>query len=135
MTDTCIFCKIAAGEIPSATLYEDEEFRVFLDVAPASKGHMLVVPKTHYADIMEMPEELTAKAFVLAKTMAAKLEKELGCDGVNLVQNNHEAAGQTVFHFHIHVIPRYKKDKVGLGWNMGKLTDSDREELLAKLGE
>ena len=133
MKEDCIFCKIAAGEIPSATIYEDEDFRVYLDIAPASKGHMLIVPKEHYTDIMDMPEELTAKAFVLAKKMAQKAEAALGCDGVNLVQNNHEAAGQSVFHFHIHVIPRYKKDKVGLGWNMGKLTDSDKDELLEKL--
>ncbi|MDO4345049.1 MAG: HIT family protein [Eubacteriales bacterium] len=133
MTENCIFCKIAAGEIPSAVLYEDEEFRVILDVGPASKGHMLILPKAHYADIMEMPEELTAKAFVLAKKMARKAEEALGCDGINIVQNNHEAAGQTVFHFHIHLIPRYKKDKVGLGWRTGTLTDSDREELVRKL--
>ncbi|MDO5540498.1 MAG: HIT family protein [Eubacteriales bacterium] len=132
MTDNCIFCKIANGEIPSATLYEDDDFKVILDVSPAAKGHMLILPRQHYADIMAMPEELTAKAFVLAKKMAAKLEKVLECDGINLVQNNHEAAGQTVFHFHIHVIPRYAKDKLGIGWKPGKLSDADRDELVEK---
>lgn len=132
MTDTCIFCKIANGEIPSATLYEDDDFRVILDISPAAKGHMLVLPKEHYADIMAMPEELTAKAFILAKKMAAKLEQVLGCDGVNLIQNNHEAAGQTVFHFHIHIIPRYTKDRLGIGWKPGKLSDKDRDELVEK---
>ncbi len=131
--ENCIFCKIAAGEIPSATLYEDEEFRVILDVGPAAKGHMLVLPKEHYADILEMPEELTAKAFVVAKRMAQKMEQVLECDGINILQNNHEAAGQTVFHFHIHLIPRKKNDKIGLGWKPGTLSDADKAELLEKL--
>lgn len=130
--NNCIFCKIAAGEIPSATLFEDEEFRVILDVGPAAKGHMLVLPKKHYADILEMPEDLTARAFLTAKKMAEKMEQVLDCDGINVVQNNHEAAGQTVFHFHIHLIPRKKNDKIGLGWKPGTLSDADREELLEK---
>lgn len=130
--ENCIFCKIAAGEIPSATLYEDGEFRVILDVGPAAKGHMLVLPKEHYADILEMPEELTAKAFVVAKKMAKKMEQVLECDGINILQNNHEAAGQTVFHFHIHLIPRKKNDKIGLGWKPGTLSDADKAELLEK---
>lgn len=132
MKEDCIFCKIAAGEIPSAALYEDENFRVILDVGPAAKGHMLILPKEHYANIMEMPEELTAKAFVLAKKMAAKMEEVLECDGINVLQNNHEAAGQTVFHFHIHLIPRKKNDRMGIGWKAGSLSDKDKEELLAK---
>ena len=134
MTENCIFCKIASGEIPSATLYEDEDFRVILDVGPAAKGHMLVLPKQHFADIMDMPQELTGKAFILAKKMAEKMEAALGCDGINVLQNNHEAAGQTVFHFHIHLIPRYAKDALMIGWKPGKLTDSDREDLLEKFG-
>ncbi|EET59689.1 histidine triad domain protein [Marvinbryantia formatexigens DSM 14469] len=135
MTENCIFCKIAGGEIPSATLYEDEDFRVILDVGPAAKGHMLILPKKHFADICEIPEELAGKAFVLAKKMAEKMEKALHCDGINVLQNNHEAAGQTVFHFHIHLIPRWQKDKIGIGWKPGKLTDSDREELLRLFAE
>lgn len=132
MQENCIFCKIAAGVIPSATLYEDEEFRVILDVGPAAKGHMLVLPKEHYANICEMPQELVARAFTIAKMMAEKMEKVLGCDGINVLQNNHEAAGQTVFHFHIHLIPRTKGDKMGITWKPGTLTDADREELVEK---
>ncbi len=135
MTENCIFCKIAGGEIPSATLYEDEDFRVILDVGPAAKGHMLILPKKHFADICEIPEELAGKAFILAKKMAEKMEKALGCDGINVLQNNHEAAGQTVFHFHIHLIPRYQKDRVSIGWKPGKLTDSDKEEILRLFSE
>lgn len=131
--ENCIFCKIAGGEIPSATLYEDEDFRVFLDLGPASKGHALIVPKEHYANLYELPDEIASKAIILAKKMITKLTDILGCDGYNIVQNNGEAAGQTVLHFHIHLIPRYKDDEVGLGWKMGTLSDEDREEILNKI--
>ena len=128
----CIFCKIAAGEIPSATIYEDEDFRVILDLGPATKGHALILPKQHFADITQMPEELTAKAFVLAKTIVTFMKGALPSDGYNIVQNNGEAAGQTVFHFHIHLIPRYTNDHAGVGWKPGELSDAWKEEILEK---
>lgn len=131
--ENCIFCKIAAGEIPSATLYEDDDFRVILDLSPASKGHALILPKEHYRNLYDLDDELAAKALVLAKKMTLRLKEVLGCDGYNIVQNNEEAAGQTVFHFHMHMIPRYQGDKVGLGWKMGKLSDEDKEEILNQL--
>ena len=128
--ENCIFCKIANGGIPSATLYEDEDFRVILDLGPATRGHALILPKEHYANVIALPEEVTAKAFILAKKMAAKMMEVLHCDGVNVVQNNGEAAGQTVFHFHIHLIPRYERDGAGVTWAPGTLTDETREEIL-----
>uniref|UniRef100_I5ATR9 HIT family hydrolase, diadenosine tetraphosphate hydrolase n=1 Tax=Eubacterium cellulosolvens (strain ATCC 43171 / JCM 9499 / 6) TaxID=633697 RepID=I5ATR9_EUBC6 len=128
----CIFCKIAAGEIPSATIYEDEDFRVILDLGPATKGHALILPKQHFADITQMPEELTAKAFVLAKKIVTFMKGALPSDGYNIVQNNGEAAGQTVFHFHIHLIPRYTNDHAGVGWKPGELSDAWKEEILEK---
>ena len=131
--DNCIFCKLANGDIPTATLYEDDDFRVILDAAPAAKGHALILPKEHYANMYELPEDLAQKAIVLAKKMITKMTDVLGCDGYNIVQNNGEAAGQTVFHFHMHLIPRYKDDNAGFGWNMGELTDEDRDEILGKL--
>ena len=131
--ENCIFCKLANGEIPTATLYEDEDFRVILDANPASKGHALIIPKEHYANLYELDETLAGKAMILAKKMITKLTEVLGCDGYNLVQNNGECAGQTVFHFHLHMIPRYKDDGVGLGWKMNKLTDEDREDILSKV--
>lgn len=131
--ENCIFCKIANGEIPSATLYEDEDFRVILDLGPASKGHALILPKTHAANIYELSDELAAKAMVLAKKMAGKMTEALNCDGFNIVQNNGEVAGQTVFHFHMHLIPRYKGDGVGLTWTPGELTDEVRKEILSKI--
>ena len=131
--ENCIFCKIANGEIPSATLYEDDDFRVILDLGPASKGHALILPKTHAANIYEISDEMAAKAMVLAKKMASKLTEVLNCDGFNIVQNNGEAAGQTVFHFHMHLIPRYKNDGVGIQWKPGTLTDEVKAEILEKV--
>ena len=131
--ENCIFCKIANGEIPAATLYEDEDFRVILDLGPASKGHALILPKAHAANIYEISDEMAAKAMVLAKKMATKMTDALGCDGFNIVQNNGEQAGQTVFHFHMHLIPGYKGDKVGIAWEPGTLTDEMKNEILEKM--
>ena len=129
----CIFCKIANGEIPSATLYEDEDFRVILDLGPASKGHALILPKEHYKDLCELDDAVAAKVLPLAGKMGRAMKKALHFDGFNLVQNNGEAAGQTVMHFHMHMIPRYKNDNVGLGWHMGELSEADKNEILEKL--
>lgn len=125
--DDCIFCKIANGEIPSKTIYEDEMFRVILDLGPAAKGHALVLPKEHFANLYELPEEWCAKAFCLAKKMAETMKAKLGCDGFNIVQNNGELAGQTVFHFHIHLIPRYEGDNQKIGWVPGNPTQEELE--------
>lgn len=127
----CIFCKIAKGEIPSTTVYEDNDFRVITDINPANLGHCLVLPKTHADNIYELSQELTGKAFILAKKIAAAVQKATNCDGVNILQNNGETAGQTVFHFHIHIIPRLKGDDVKLGFGSFK-TDS---ESIAAMGE
>ena len=131
--DNCIFCKLANGEIPTATLYEDEDFRVILDASPAAKGHALILPKQHYANLYERDDSVASKVLVLAKKMITKMTDILGCDGYNIVQNNGEAAGQTVFHFHMHLIPRSKGDEVGLGWKMGELTEEDKEDILSKV--
>lgn len=109
--DDCIFCKLANGDIPTRKLYEDEKFVVFMDMSPAAKGHSLVVPKDHYANIYEMPADLAGEAMKVAQKMAVKMTEALHADGFNIVQNNGEVAGQTVFHFHMHLIPRYKEDK------------------------
>ena len=133
--ENCIFCKIANGEIPAATLYEDENFRVILDLGPASKGHALILPKSHAANIYELSDEMAAKAMILAKKMATAMTAALKCDGFNIVQNNGECAGQTVFHFHMHLIPRYEGDGVGLTWKPGELSDEVRDEILKKIKE
>ena len=125
----CIFCKIANGEIPSTTLYEDEDFRVILDLGPATRGHALLLPKEHYANLFELDDAVAAKALVAAKKVAAKMKAALGADGFNLVQNNGGAAGQTVFHFHMHLIPRYTNDKAGILWTPGETTQEDMAEV------
>lgn len=129
----CIFCKLANGEIPTATLYEDKDFRVILDANPASKGHALIIPKEHYRNLYDLDDELSSKVLVLAKKMVNTLKEVLGCTGYNIVQNNEKSAGQTVFHFHMHLIPRYENDQVGLGWHMYELTNEERDEILAKI--
>ena len=131
--EDCIFCRIANGEIPSATIYEDADFRVILDLGPASKGHALILPKEHFDNIYELDEDTAAKVFVLAKNMAGKMTEALGCDGFNIVQNNGTVAGQTVFHFHMHLIPRYEGDADFLHWEPGRLTDEVKEEILEKM--
>ena len=130
--DNCIFCKIANGDIPSATLYEDEDFRVILDLNPAAKGHALILPKQHAANLFELPEELAAKAMKVAQKVGTVLAEGLSCDGLNVLQNNGEPAGQTVFHFHMHLIPRWKGDvkKIHMTWEPGTLTAEDKEEIL-----
>ena len=125
--DSCIFCKIANGEIPSNTKYEDDKFRVILDNGPATKGHALVLPKEHYANLFEMPQDLLADAAVVAKKVATNIKEKLSCDGLNLVQNNGETAGQTVMHFHLHIIPRYENDGQHILWNP---TSPSAEELV-----
>ncbi len=133
--DNCIFCKIAAGEIPSTTIYEDQDFRVILDIEPASKGHALILPKEHYANLYELSDELAAKALLVAKKVITVMTDVLGCDGYNVLQNNGEAAGQTVFHFHMHLIPRYQDDNVNIKWNPGTISEELKEEILAKIKE
>ena len=135
--EDCIFCKIAGGDIPSSTVYEDEDFRAIMDISPANKGHVIILPKDHAANVFELSDDLCGKAFKIAKRIA-KAEKDLfNCDGVNILQNNGEAAGQTVFHFHVHVIPRYSKDTVSVTWKQGSYADGEAakiaEEIKARL--
>lgn len=129
----CIFCKIAAGEIPSKTVYEDEMFRVVMDLGAASEGHALIIPKNHYANLMELDEETAAGVLPLAGKISRAMMKSLKCDGLNLVQNNGEEAGQTVMHFHLHMIPRYKGGAEVIGWKPGNPTSEEMEETAAKI--
>lgn len=126
--EDCIFCKIANGIIPSPAIYEDEDFKVILDRGPASKGHALVLPKEHFDNVFSMDEEHAGKVFKVASKVARAINASFDCDGINILQNNGEAAGQSVFHFHMHVIPRYKDDKISLGWTPGEITDEQVSE-------
>lgn len=127
----CIFCKISGGEIPSTTLYEDDSFRVIFDLGPASKGHALILPKKHFDDVFSMDEETASKVFVVAAKVAKAMKEVLKCDGMNILQNNGTIAGQTVFHFHMHLIPRYEGDGINIGWTP-KTADA---EVLAQLSD
>ncbi|MCI5919324.1 MAG: HIT family protein [Roseburia sp.] len=133
--ENCIFCKIIAGEIPSNTIYEDDDFKVILDVSPASKGHALILPKNHVADIFTIDEDVAAKAMKLAKKLATHMKEVLHCDGFNILQNNGEVAGQTVFHFHMHLIPRYKNAKNDdmILWNHLEFTPEELAEIRDEL--
>lgn len=122
----CIFCKIANGEIPSSTIYEDEKYRVILDLGPATKGHCLILPKAHYRNLFDLDEAACGEVYTLAKKIACGAKKALNCDGLNIVQNNEEVAGQSVFHFHMHIIPRYYGDGQKILWTP---QESDPEAL------
>ena len=127
--DDCIFCKLANGIYPTNSIYEDENFNVILDAGPATKGHALILPKEHYANLFELPDETAAKVMVLAKKMATHMKEKLNCDGFNLVQNNGPCAGQTVFHFYYHLIPRYEDDGQNILWEPRTVKEEDQKEL------
>ena len=125
----CIFCKILKGEIPSFVIYEDELFKVILDRFPAAPGHSLIIPKAHYQDIFELGEAEAVALYPLAKKMASRIKEVCGVEGINIVQNNGEAAGQSVGHFHLHLIPRMSGDHITL--NKSSNMDTTIEELAA----
>jgi len=129
MDNNCIFCKIIGNEISSVSLYEDDDFKVIMDISPANKGHAIILPKKHIANIYEMDDETASKALVVAAKVARAMKEELNCDGINILQNNGEAAGQTVFHFHIHVIPRYLGDSVKIVWGRGSYGEGEVEQI------
>ena len=133
--DNCIFCKLANGDIPTNKIYEDDLFTVILDADPVSRGHALILPKNHYANIFELGDKEAAAIFPLAKKLAAHMKDVLGCDGFNVLQNNGETAGQSVFHFHMHLIPRYKDDNAIEFWKAGQADDAELKELVKKVQE
>lgn len=133
--DNCIFCRLAGGDIPTMSIYEDEDFNIIFDSNPATPGHALILPKSHAANVFELSDELVAKAYILAKKAAAALVEVFSADGINILQNNNEAAGQTVFHFHIHLIPRYNGGENIVNWTPGTQDTAKLEEASAKLKE
>ena len=131
--DNCIFCKIANGEIPSSTIYEDDDFRVILDLGPAAKGHALILPKEHFKDVCELDEKTAARVLPLGAKIGTAMKKSLGCAGFNLVQNNGESAGQTVFHFHMHIIPRYENGPSIVSWIPGTASPEELAQIAEKI--
>jgi histidine triad (HIT) family protein len=124
----CLFCKIVAGEIPSARVDEDERTVAFMDINPATRGHLLVVPREHAVDLLEVPDADLEACTRTAQRLARRVKERLGADGVNLLNSCGSAAWQTVFHFHVHVIPRYAGDPLRLPWVPGP---GDADEIAA----
>jgi histidine triad (HIT) family protein len=124
----CLFCKIVAGEIPSARVDEDERTVAFMDINPATRGHLLVVPREHAVDLLEVPDADLEACARTAQRLARRVKERLGADGVNLLNSCGPAAWQTVFHFHVHVIPRYAGDPLRLPWVPGP---GDADEIAA----
>jgi histidine triad (HIT) family protein len=131
--ENCIFCRIIVGEIPSATVYENENYKAIMDIEPAAKGHVILLVKKHYANLFELGDEAAPEMISTVRKVAKAIQEEFGCDGINLLQNNGEAAGQSVFHFHIHVIPRYKDDHMNIPWTHCKYEEGEAESIAARL--
>jgi histidine triad (HIT) family protein len=128
--EDCIFCMVLRGEIPSETIYEDEHTVAVMDINPWTRGHAVVFPRKHAKDLFEIEDEELQHVAVAVKRVAAKMRDTLGCDGLNLIQSNGSAAWQTIFHLHVHVIPRYDGDGVLRPWTPGKASPEE----LARMG-
>lgn len=115
----CLFCSIVAGDLPSVRVHEDDRTVVIMDIFPATRGHVLVIPRTHSADVHEVADEDLAACARVARDLAGRAVTGLGADGVTIMQSNGAAAWQTVFHYHVHVIPRYDGDPLVLPWTPG----------------
>lgn len=136
MKDTnCIFCKIANGEIPSYTIYEDDKFKAIFDLNPSTKGHAIILPKEHFRNLFYLDESYARDALIVAKKIALAMKEVLNCDGLNILQNNEEIAGQTIFHFHIHLIPRYTNDGISLNMVTGELDKTTAQEIADSIRE
>lgn len=135
MSDTCIFCSIVSGKLPSYKVYEDEKTLAFLDIRPVSAGHTLVVPKSHATNIYDIPAEDWAAVAETVRVLAGKIDAALGTDGVNIAMNNREGAGQTVHHPHVHIIPRFRGDGIKLmpqrTYSAGEAEDVQKKILAA----
>lgn len=133
MKDTCVFCKIARGEIPAKVVYENSKIIAFLDINPRNEGHTLVIPKAHYQSLLDMPEEILSELLIVAKELCEKMKNKLQAKGFNLVINIGKVAGQEVPHFHLHIIPRYPDD--GEVIKFGEIKQKNLEEVYHKLCE
>ena len=125
----CIFCKIAAGQIPCHKLYEDDQVLAFLDIGPLCEGHTLIIPKAHYVTIDQMPADLAAACMAVVPSLSRAIVAATGAEGWNVLQNNGQISGQAVDHVHVHIIPRRSGDGLGYRWPAGQLTDEDAKRL------
>lgn len=127
--DNCVFCKIIKKEIPSITVYDDERFLGIMDISPANKGHVILLAKNHVADVFDLDEQTASRAMIVVSKVAKALKEELNCEGINVLQNNGTVAGQTVFHYHIHIIPRHKDDGVNIAWEYQSYGEGEGKDL------
>jgi histidine triad (HIT) family protein len=130
--DNCIFCKIVNNQIPCSKIFENEKIMAFLDLSPVNKGHALVIPKEHHKDLLDMPEATLSELTKAAKKVAKAVVKATKADGFNIGQNNGKAAGQIVFHFHLHVIPRFENDGL-VPWPQGKYEEGEMDRLAKEI--
>ena len=133
--DNCVFCRIARGELPAAKVFEDEHTLAIMDIQSVNPGHMLVLVKPHRANVYALEDELAGAVFRTAARMARAARKAFACEGVTLLQANEKAGAQTVFHFHIHVLPRWEGDGMALAWPVKNPPREALEEMAAKLRE
>lgn len=129
--DDCLFCKIAKGDIPSEKVFENNDFLAFLDINPVNPGHILLIPKSHYKDLYDMPDNILSKAGPLIKRLSIALKKSLDANGINLAMNNESGAGQEIFHAHFHIMPRFEGDSYKLWHGM----PYEREGLISETAE
>lgn len=125
----CVFCKIIKGEIPSTGIYEDEAVKVFLNINPASRGHLLVIPKEHFENVLDCPDEILSHIIKISKKIAKLAKEKLGADAINIANNSGKEAGQEVFHLHFHVVPRYKDDGMKLDFINKKDLNDNLEDI------
>ncbi|MBW2984017.1 HIT family protein [Candidatus Woesearchaeota archaeon] len=125
MTENCIFCKIVKGDIPCAKIFEDDKVVAFLDIAPANKGHALIVTKKHYENLLDVSDEVLWDLMNKAKKIARAMSSAIGAEGFNILMNNKKVAGQLVPHAHVHIIPRFKGDGIKLNWKTKKYKDKE----------
>ena len=125
--EECLFCKIVKGELPSSKIYEDEDTLAFLDLFPVNKGHSLVIPKEHYENIFDVPEESLSKISSVMKNVADAVKKGVNADGISIAQSNGKDAGQVISHIHFHVMPRFKDDGLKL-WPQGKYEEGEMDK-------
>ncbi len=131
--ENCVFCKIVSNEFDSYKLYEDDNFIVILDKFPTTSGHTLIITKNHYDDFYDLDEYVASELLVLAQKVARAIKETTGCTGLNILQNNGKDAGQVVFHYHLHLIPRYENDGVSFNLSSNDLTDADAKNLMEQI--
>jgi histidine triad (HIT) family protein len=131
--ESCIFCKIVGKQAPSSIIYEDEAVMVFLDIRPLNMGHTIVIPKAHYIDIFDIPQTLLSQVYKIAKQVSFPIKKATAADGISIIQQNGKAAGQDIFHIHVHVVPRFEGQKLPPFHELKEVERAKLDEMAKKI--